>query len=73
MDTILMAVGDPSSAIDSAKTVLTSVTDQLSLTNAVAIIGAAVGASVVLFLLWWGSRYLVHKVKGAFSKGKLSV
>lgn len=68
-----LAVGDPTSPVDAAKSILTSVTDQLSIANIVLIIGAALGVSVGLYLLWWGSRYLVRKIKLAFDKGKLAV
>ena len=51
--------------------VIGSATSQLTIANIAAIIGLVVGALVGLFLFWWGARWVVKRISGAFTSGKL--
>jgi len=51
--------------------VITSATGQLTIANIAAIIGLVVAALVGLFLFWWGARWVVKRISGAFTSGKL--
>lgn len=43
----------------------------LSATNLGKILVAALGVTVILFLCWFGYRWVVRKVSGGIKKGKL--
>lgn len=43
----------------------------LSVTNLGKILVAALGVTVILFLCWFGYRWVVRKVSGGIKKGKL--
>ena len=51
--------------------VIGSATGQLTIANIAAIIGLVVAAIVGLFLFWWGARWVVKRISGAFTSGKL--
>jgi ABC-type microcin C transport system permease subunit YejE len=50
-----------------------SVMSNFSIANIATIIGIVIGAVVGLFLFWWGSRWVVRRVTGAFKSGKLKL
>lgn len=55
-------------------TFLTTIKDglvDLSSSNLAKILVAALGVTVVLFLCWFGYRWVTKKVSGAVKKGKL--
>lgn len=64
---------DGAAAIAGAKDIFGQATSTLSIANIVAVLGVCIGAAVGLYLLWWGLRKVLRVVKGAFSKGKVSV
>jgi len=51
--------------------VIGDATAQLTIANIASIIGLVVGAVVGLFLFWWGARWVVKRISGAFTSGKL--
>lgn len=53
-------------------TVLTAITDQISVTTVIAVVAGAIGASIGLVFMWWGVRKLIRVLMAAFRKGKLS-
>lgn len=64
---------DGAAAIAGAQSIFTQATSTLTIGNVVSVIGICIGAAVALYLLWWGVRKVLRVVKGAFSKGKVSV
>lgn len=67
------ATFDGAAAIAGAQSIFTQATSTLTIGNVVSVIGICIGAAVALYLLWWGVRKVLRVVKGAFSKGKVSV
>lgn len=53
-------------------TVLSAITDQISVTTVIAVIAGAIGAAIGLVFMWWGVRKLIRVIMSAFRKGKLS-
>lgn len=53
--------------------VLTALTDQISVATVVEVLAVAAGAAVGLAFMWWGVRKLVRVLMAAFKKGKISV
>jgi len=51
--------------------VITDATTAMTIANIAAIIGLVIGAIVGLFLFWWGARWVVKRISGAFTSGKL--
>ena len=66
--------GGTSSAIgwSDLSSVLTAITDQISVTTVIAVVAGAIGASIGLVFMWWGVRKLIRVLMAAFRKGKLS-
>lgn len=62
-----------SEAVSAAQSLMNNVTATLNITNAVAILGAGLGAVMGLFLAWWGARKLVNMVINVFRKGKVKM
>lgn len=52
--------------------VLTAITDQISVTTVIAVVAGAIGAAIGLVFMWWGVRKLIRVIMGAFRKGRLS-
>lgn len=52
--------------------VLSAITDQISVTTVIAVIAGAIGAAIGLVFMWWGVRKLIRVLMSAFRKGKLS-
>lgn len=52
--------------------VLSAITDQISVTTVIAVVAGAVGAAIGLVFMWWGVRKLIRVIMAAFRKGKLS-
>jgi len=57
--------------ISGINAVTNSVTSNFSIANIAQIIGIVIGAVVGLFLFWWGARWVVKRITGAFRSGKL--
>lgn len=53
-------------------TVLSAITDQISVTTVIAVVAGAIGAAIGLVFMWWGVRKLIRVIMSAFRKGKLS-
>lgn len=66
---------DTSTAITSAdfSSVITALTEQISVSTVVEILAYVAGISVGLVFLWWGVRKGVRALMAAFKKGRLSV
>ena len=52
--------------------VLSAITDQISVTTVIGVVAGAIGAAMGLVFMWWGVRKLMRVLMGAFRKGKLS-
>ena len=52
--------------------VLTAITNQISVTTVIAVLAGAIGASIGLVFMWWGVRKLIRVIMSAFRKGRLS-
>ena len=52
--------------------VLSAITDQISVTTVIGVVAGAVGAAIGLVFMWWGVRKLIRVIMGAFRKGRLS-
>lgn len=52
--------------------VLSAITDQISVTTVIAVLAGAIGASIGLVFMYWGVRKLIKVLMSAFRKGKLS-
>lgn len=63
-----------STAISSSNftSVLSAVTDQISVATVVEVLAVGAGAAVGLVFMWWGVRKLIKILMAAFRKGKLS-
>lgn len=55
------------------QSVITALTNQISVSTVVATLGVTVGASVGLCFMWWGLRKSVGALMSAFKKGKVSL
>ncbi len=53
--------------------VIDTLTGQFSVSTAMGVVGAVVGAGIGLVFAWWGVRKVTRGVMSAFKKGKLSV
>lgn len=53
--------------------VITSLTNQISVSTVVGVLATTVAAGIGLVFMWWGLRKAVRTIMGAFRKGKLSV
>ena len=67
---------EPTSGVVTAvdwSSVLTSLTNQISVSTVVGVLATTVTAGVGLVFMWWGLRKLVRTVMAAFRKGRMSV
>lgn len=55
------------------QSVITTVGEQFSVSTAVGVLAAVVGASVGLAFMWWGLRKGLSALMAAFKKGKVKV
>lgn len=62
----------PVTAADWAS-VITALTNQVSVSTIVAVLATTVAAGIGLVFMWWGLRKAVRTIMAAFRKGKLSV
>lgn len=53
--------------------VITSLTNQVSVSTIVGVLATTVAAGIGLVFMWWGLRKAVRTIMAAFRKGKLSV
>lgn len=51
--------------------VLTAITEQISVSTVIAVVAGAIGASIGLVFMWWGVRKLIRVIMKAFKSGKL--
>lgn len=54
-------------------TVITALTNQVSVSTIVAVLATTVAAGIGLVFMWWGLRKAVRTIMAAFRKGRLSV
>lgn len=66
----LTAGADVVSSSDWAS-VLSAITNQISVSTIVGVLASVVGAGVGLVFMWWGVRKLASVLMNAFRKGKL--
>lgn len=71
MPNILLEVA-PVTASDWSS-VITAMTDQISVQTIVAVLGTLVGAGIGLVFMWWGVRKALGSLMDAFRKGRLSI
>lgn len=57
--------------VDAWSSVLTAMTNQISVTTVVGVIASVVGAGIGLVFMWWGVRKLARTLMAAFRTGKL--
>lgn len=53
--------------------IITAMTDQVSVSTIVSVLAAVVGITVGIAFMWWGARYASRKIMGALKKGKTGV
>lgn len=58
---------------DQIMDIIDAITGQVSVTNILAVLVAAVGAAIGFVFLWWGVRKLLSTFFSGFRKGKASV
>lgn len=58
---------------DQIKGVIDAITGQISVTNILGVLVAAVGAAIGFVFLWWGVRKLLSTFFSGFRKGKAKV
>lgn len=70
---LVYGVATTSNAIgwNDLSSVLTAMTDQISVTTVIAVIAGVVGAAIGLVFMWWGVRKLARTLMAAFRSGKL--
>lgn len=59
--------------VDQIMDIIDAITGQVSVTNILAVLVAAVGAAIGFVFLWWGVRKLLSTFFSGFRKGKASV
>lgn len=71
----ILASGSASSVVSSSdwSSVLTALTNQISVSTIVGVIASVIGAGIGLVFMWWGVRKLVRVIMAAFRGGKLRV
>ena len=52
---------------------LGTITGEFTIANIATIIGMVIGGMLGLFLFWWGARWVLKRILGAFTKGKMSL
>lgn len=70
---LIYGVATTSNAIgfSDLSSVLSAMTDQISVTTVIGVIAGVVGASIALVFMWWGVRKLARTLMAAFRSGKL--
>lgn len=58
---------------DQLMDIIDAITGQVSVTNILGVLVAAVGAAIGFVFLWWGVRKLLSTFFSGFRKGKASV
>lgn len=53
--------------------VITAMTEQISVSTVVGVVAATVTAGIGLVFMWWGVRKAARALMSAFRKGKLSI
>lgn len=73
--TSLVAHASESTTVTSSdwKSVIDSLTAQISVSTVVAVLASAAGIAVGFVFLWWGLRKVVRMIMGAVRGGKFSV
>lgn len=51
--------------------IISSITNQISVSTVVGAIGVAIAAAIGLVFMWWGARKAVKVLMGAWKSGKL--
>ena len=69
---MLLTAGTNVVTADDWSAVISSMTNQISVSTVVGVIAVVVGAGIGLVFMWWGVRKLIRVIMGAFRKGRLS-
>lgn len=72
MSPVLTGGGSSTVGWSDLSSVLSAITDQISVSTVVAVVAGAIGAAIGLVFMWWGVRKLIRVLMGAFRKGRLS-
>ena len=78
---LVLSLGVTASATDGVSvvtaqdwsSVMTALTNQISVATVVAVLAVIVGACVGLVFMWWGVRKATRALMTAFKKGKISI
>lgn len=64
-----------SAAVDSSawSSIISAITNQISVTTVVGVLATIAGASVGLCFMWWGVRKAISSLMAAFKNGKFKV
>lgn len=75
MDFMTMIASGAATAVgpDAWASVLSALTEQISVATVVGVIASVIGAGIGLVFMWWGVRKLVRTLMSAFKSGKLRV
>lgn len=55
------------------QSIITAISNQISVSTIVAVIASCVTACVGLVFMWWGVRKVVRMIMTAFKRGKLKI
>lgn len=69
---LFLAEGASAIGWSDLSSVLSAITDQISVTTVIAVVAGAITAAIGLVFMWWGIRKLTRVLMGAFRKGKLN-
>ena len=67
------AAADDTDFVSGIRSIWSTITASVSITNIVAIIGIALATCLGLALFWFGARWVLRKIMGAAKKGKVSI
>lgn len=72
---LLVTMSEAGTAISSTdfKSVLDAITNQISVSTVVEVLGIAAAAAVGLVFMWFGVRKLISVLMNAFRKGRMGV
>ena len=68
---VLTGGGSSSIGWSDLSSVLSAMTEQISVTTVIGVIAGVVGAAIALVFMWWGVRKLARTLMAAFRSGKL--
>lgn len=69
---LFLAEGASAIGWSDLSSVLSAITEQISVTTVIAVVAGSITAAIGLVFMWWGIRKLTRVLMGAFRKGKLN-